>query len=167
MDHFNLLLYFQLNLPLIILIHITIQRDNHRQLAHENNNQAILSRNLAIDNIFKDIISILFLTNSMINMKNMIVLFVITIVSSMILTMNPIIKLSNAVIVNQNTIDCNSKQGTANTLAGNFNYGGVKCEGQNGGTASAGAIKSDSNSLSVHGTQGPNDRAHFGGTLRR
>ncbi|MGN6623472.1 MAG: hypothetical protein ACTHKK_04965, partial [Candidatus Nitrosocosmicus sp.] len=82
-------------------------------------------------------------------------------------TMTPIIKLSNAAIVNQNTIDCNSKQGTANTLAGNFNYGGVKCEGQNGGTASAGAIKSGSNSLSIHGTQGPNDNAHFGGTLRR
>ncbi|MGN6823272.1 MAG: hypothetical protein ACTHJ7_10960, partial [Candidatus Nitrosocosmicus sp.] len=57
--------------------------------------------------------------------------------------MTPIIKLSNAAIVNQNTIDCNSKQGTANTLAGNFNYGGVKCEGQNGGTASAIGIRSN------------------------
>ena len=104
----------------------------------------------------------------MINSKNLIVLFVITTVASTFLTIIPsAMKLSNAVEVNQNTIDCNSKKGTANTIAGNLNYGGVKCEGQNGGTASAGAAKLGPNSLSIHSAQGPNDGTHFGGAIRR
>ena len=158
----------------------------------------------------------------MINSKNLIVLFVITTVASTFLTITPsAMKLSNAAEVNQNTIDCNSKKGTANTFAGNLNFGGVKCEGQNGGTASligirsnstpklspsasnsniidcnskkgtantfagnlnfggvkcegqnggtasAGAAKLGPNSLSIHSTQGPNDGTHIGGAIRR
>ena len=70
-------------------------------------------------------------------------------------------------VENSNAIDCNSKKGTTNTLAGNFNYGGIKCEDQNGGTASAGAIKSVPNSIAIHGFQSPNDKTRFGGVIRR
>ena len=66
-----------------------------------------------------------------------------------------------------NTIDCNSKKGTANTFAGSLNYGGVKCEGQNGGTASAGGIKSNSGTIGMHGIQGPKDNSHIGGIIKR
>jgi hypothetical protein len=66
-----------------------------------------------------------------------------------------------------NTIDCNSKKGTADTFAGPLKYGGVKCEGQNGGTASAGGIKSNSGSIGIHGIIGPNDNSHLTTNLRR
>jgi hypothetical protein len=75
---------------------------------------------------------------------------------------------ANPSTLNQNAIDCNSKKGTtANTLVGSLNYGGVKCEGQNGGTAFAGGIGSDSSSLGIHGIHGPNDNAHFAGNIRK
>jgi hypothetical protein len=64
-------------------------------------------------------------------------------------------------------VDCNSKKGTTNTFAGSLNYGGVKCEGQNGGTAAAGGIKSDSGTVGIHGIQTPNDNSHLGGIIKR
>lgn len=102
------------------------------------------------------------------NMKTVTPLVSIIAIISMILTTIPIIQVSNA--INNpitNTIDCNSKKGTANTLAGALNYGGVKCEGQNGGTASAGGIKSNSGTIGMHGIQGPKDNSHIGGIIKR
>lgn len=40
---------------------------------------------------------------------------------------------------------------TANIVAGSLNYSGIKCAGQNGGTAAAGGIRSDSSSIVIHG----------------
>jgi hypothetical protein len=75
---------------------------------------------------------------------------------------------TNPSTLNQNAIDCNSKKGTTtNTLVGPLNYGGVKCEGQNGGTAFTGGIGSDSSSIGIHGIHGPNDNAHFAGNIRK
>ena len=103
----------------------------------------------------------------MFNLKFNITLFVILTMIGMFITMIPLVQLSSA-IGDQNAIDCNSKKGTtANTLVGSLNYGGVKCEGQNGGTAFAGGIGSDSSSIGIHGIHGPNDNAHFAGNIRK
>ncbi len=99
--------------------------------------------------------------------KTMVMLFAIIAITSMFLTMMSIIQTSNASLLNSNPIDCSSKKGSANTLAGPLNYGGVKCEGQNGGTAAAGGIKSEPGSIEIHGIQGSNDKTHFGGILRK
>ncbi len=66
-----------------------------------------------------------------------------------------------------NTINCNSKKGTAHTLAGALNYVGVKCEGQNGGTASTGGIKFNSGAIGMHGMQGPKDNSDIGEIIKR
>jgi hypothetical protein len=104
------------------------------------------------------------------------VVLIITIII-MISTYTPILQVSNtaAAVISINTasppppppVDCNSKKGTTNTFAGSLNYGGVKCEGQNGGTAAAGGIKSDSGTIGIHGIQTPNDNSHLGGISKR
>jgi hypothetical protein len=91
---------------------------------------------------------------------------VIITIAVMALTIISMVQMSSA-IGEQNAIDCNSKKGTTNTLAGSLNYGGVKCEGQNGGTAFAGGLGSNSGSIGIHGIQGPNDNAHFAGNIKR
>ena len=73
----------------------------------------------------------------------------------------------NTNITSKNTIDCNSKKGTADTAAGAIKFGGAKCEGQNGGTVAAGGIKSGSGAIGLHGSQGPNDNSHFGGIIKK
>ena len=103
----------------------------------------------------------------MFNLKISFTLSVLLTIAVMSLTMTPMIHLSYA-IGEQNTIDCNSKKGTTpNTIVGSLNYGGVKCEGQNGGTAFAGGIGSGSGSIGIHGIHGPNDSAHFAGNIRK
>ena len=73
----------------------------------------------------------------------------------------------NTSITSKNTIDCNSKKGTADTSVGALKYGGAKCEGQNSGTAPAGGIKSGSGDIGLHGSQLPNGNSHFGGIIKR
>src|SRR3954447_1608362 len=107
----------------------------------------------------------------MLNLKFNITLSTILIMVGMFMTMIPLIQLSSA-IGDQNAIDCNSKKGTtANTLVGPLNYGGVKCEGLNGGTAFAGGIRANDttnpSSIGIHGVHGPNDHAHFTGNIRK
>jgi hypothetical protein len=100
------------------------------------------------------------------NLKIGILLSVILTMTYMLIAVVPLIQLASA-IGDQNTIDCNSKKGTtANTLVGPLNYGGVKCEGQNGGTAFAGGVGSGSSSVGIHGIHGPNGNAHFAGNIR-
>jgi hypothetical protein len=103
----------------------------------------------------------------MMNLKLTLIILILT-AFSMILTSISLVQISNAVnSINPNTIDCNSKKGTADTFAGPLKYGGVKCEGQNDGTASAGGIKSNSGSIGIHGIIGPNDNSHLTTNLRR
>ena len=103
----------------------------------------------------------------MFNLKCKITLSIVLTMVGMFMTMIPLIQPSS-VIGDQNAIDCNSKKGTtANTLVGPLNYGGVKCEGQNGETVAAGGIKSGSGSIGLHGSQGPNGNSHFGGIIKR
>ncbi len=73
---------------------------------------------------------------------------------------------ANPITTNTNTIDCDSKKGTADTQAGNFKYGSLKCECDNGGTLAAGGINSDSESIRLHDSKGPNDNSHIGGISR-
>jgi hypothetical protein len=105
------------------------------------------------------------------NNKSAIPVVLIIIIIIMISTITPILQVSNAAaVISINTappVDCNSKKGTTNTFAGSLNYGGVKCEGQNGGTAAAGGIKSDSGTVGIHGIQTPNDNSHLGGIIKR
>jgi hypothetical protein len=54
---------------------------------------------------------------------------------------------------------------TANIVAGSLNYGGIKCEDQNGGTASAGDIRSDSSSIIIQGFKVLMTRSIFAGTI--
>lgn len=101
----------------------------------------------------------------MFNLKINVTLFTIITIVGITLTMILLVQLS-AAMGDQNAIDCNSKKGTTNTIVGSLNYGGVKCEGQSGGTAFAGGIGSDSGSVGIHGIHGPNDNAHFAGNIR-
>jgi hypothetical protein len=50
-------------------------------------------------------------------------------------------------------------------VAGSLNYGGIKCEDQNGGTASAGDIRSDSSSIIIQGFKVLMTRSIFAGTI--
>ena len=103
----------------------------------------------------------------MFNLKMSFTIFILLTIAAMSLTMIPMINLSLA-IGEQNAIDCNSKKGTTtNPIVGSLNYGGVKCEGQNGGAAFAGGIGSGSGSIGIHGIHGPNDNAHFAGNIRK
>ena len=65
---------------------------------------------------------------------------------------------------NSNTINCQSKKGSANTAPfGTLKYAGGTCTGKNGGTAAAGGVKSNSGAVGIHGIQGPNGSSHAGG----
>jgi hypothetical protein len=92
---------------------------------------------------------------------------------SLIVTMASMEQKANAATstttnINTNTINCQSKKGGTNTAPfGTLKYAGGKCTGQNGGTVTAGGVKSDSGAVGTHRTQGPNGNSHFGGFIKR
>jgi CHRD domain len=70
---------------------------------------------------------------------------------------------ANSKNTNPNSINCQSKKGSTNTAAfGTLKYAGGKCTGQNGVSVAAGGVKSNSGSVGIHGTRGPNGNSHFG-----
>ena len=70
---------------------------------------------------------------------------------------------------NGNNINCQSKNGSADTQTslGNLRFAAGKCTGENGGTVSAGGVKSNSGAIGMHGTNGPNGNSHVGGFIKR
>ncbi len=71
---------------------------------------------------------------------------------------------ANSKNTNPNSINYQSKKGSTNTAGfGTLNCAGGNCTGQNGVSLAAGGVKSNSGSVGVHGTRGPNGNSHFGG----
>ena len=78
-------------------------------------------------------------------------------------------KNATATTPNGNNINCQSKNGSANTQTslGTLRFAGGKCTGENGGTVAAGGVKSNSGAIGMHGINCPNDNSHVGGFIKR